>query len=111
MANNSDILNAKIPVPNVPFIGVDGQPTRPWLFWIISLFERTGGVAGVSSSSLQQQIINVIEHPSLLAVDEIMSNDAALPHFVATTALCLDVDAPPKAPMNPLISALMIGEA
>lgn len=110
MANNSNILNAKIPA-NVPFIGVDGQPAPPWIYFLISLFERTGGAAGVSSPSLQQQIINVIEYPSLLAVDEIMSNDAALPHFVAATALCLDVDAPSKATVNPLISALLIGEA
>lgn len=104
MTTNS--LSVTVPQPQIPFLNASGGPSREWLYYMLSILNRTGGIQGISSASLQQQIVS---HGVLDA----MEDDAPPPTSIAATvlmALTLADDAPRQA-MNPILASLLVSDA
>lgn len=99
MANPPSILNASLPQPNVPFL--DGNSvSRPWFYFLLSLFNRTGGLTPIIPVTLQQQI-------NALFVEVAMEDDAEAP-FAPGRLIMADqmlADALPVRPTDPLLAA------
>jgi hypothetical protein len=55
------ILLGRFPQPGVPFIDQStGNVSRAWLYYLLSLYYRTGEANGISSATLQQQIAGLM---------------------------------------------------
>ena len=48
------MIRQGMPQQTVPFVGADGIITPVWFPFIVSLYERTGGAAGVDVVTVQQ---------------------------------------------------------
>jgi hypothetical protein len=113
-------MSVTIPQPSVPFVGADGTIARPWLYYMVGIFNRTGGPTGMSSATLQQQIIGLqveeamddVAFPAAVPVFDVMSGDDSAPNPVVQTLLALSlVDDAPRASLNPFLASLLVADA
>jgi hypothetical protein len=98
---SDSLFNARIPQPPVPFLDTAGGISREWLYFMVAILNRTGGNAGISSGSLQEQIMSAVVFSASI-------NDT--PNAPAPLLMAADLlggDAPP-APSDPILAALMV---
>jgi hypothetical protein len=104
-------LSAQFPLPPDPFVGPDGQITRVWLYFLLALFNRTGGSLGLSSASLQKEITTLQNQTEALFVEQAMS-DEPIPQPISPAALLalslMDEQPPPT--LNPILASLMVSD-
>lgn len=96
-------LNATIPQPGAPFLTPEGGVSAPWLYYFISLLNRTGGQSGLSVATIQKQVAS-------LFVEAAMADVAASPATSAFTAPDVMADDVPRT-LNPFLAALMVADA
>lgn len=58
-------ITSNIPSPGVPLIGPDGRLVMVWFQFFMSMYTRTGGVAGQDSSALQLSLEDGATQPDL----------------------------------------------
>lgn len=106
MASN---IAAAVPLPPTPLVDASGNISRPWLYFLMALFNRTGGNQGVSLTALQQDIATLQQQAGALFVEDAMSDVAFPPPSVAPAAMFdLMADDVPRAPLNPFLAAMMV---
>lgn len=119
----SDPLSVNIPQPQIPFLNQAGGPSREWLYYMLTILNRTGGVQGISSAALQQQAVSSsvidafedVDFPPPFPAFSMASvmDDAHQPTSIAAAvlmALALSDDAPRPA-LNPILASLLVSDA
>lgn len=107
---SSSILNVTVPQPGIKFLDQDGEVSRVWYYFLISLFTRTGGNTPIPPSTLQNQVdalfaeatgqdVEFPPPPSVFSVlaAQAMADDARGPGinpFLAALAVETDVTQP-----------------
>lgn len=127
MPSAASSTNATIPLPPTPLVDASGNISRPWLYFLLSLFNRTGGAQGISVTVLQQDIAMLQQQAGALFVEEamadvpfpptgisfsmdaVMSDETPPPSIAPGTLLTLSlIDDVPRAPLNPFLAAMMV---
>ncbi len=121
MATNP--LSISIPQPQIPFLNDSGGLSREWLYYMLSMLNRTGGVKGISSANLEEQVqahsvmdaMEDIAFPSPFPAVSVFSVLDDVPPQVTSIfaavllALATADDAPP-APLNPFLASLVVSD-
>lgn len=106
MANPPSVLNSAPPQPNIPFLDDDGKTiSRPWFYYLMSLFFRTGGTTPIIPATLQQQINSLFV--------EVAMEDTAETGLSLARATLMDQalsDPPPIRTTDPILAALFASE-
>ncbi len=121
MATNP--LSINIPQPQIPFLNPNGGLSREWLYYMLSMLNRTGGIQGISSESLEDQVqsnsvlgaMEDIDFPSPFPAVSVFSVlDDAPPQttsiFAAVLLALATADDPPQAPLNPFLASLLVSD-
>ena len=59
--------NIALPPARVPLVDADGRITREWTLWFLAMFERAGGVQGLSNQELAGEAAGAQDYNKLLA--------------------------------------------
>lgn len=112
-------VTARMPAPDYPISDGQGKITIPWYYFLISIYGRTGGGPGISTTALQQQVGG-------LFVQEAMEDDVqpfptqalgTLEQQIAGVGVQVamideDADEAQQQPkqINPIIAALLVSD-
>ncbi len=122
MSQSQSPVNITVPQPNVSFIAPDGSISRPWLYYLIGLFYRTGGNTPIIPDDLQNQINALFveeafndlqERPVPVSFPVFMGEamaDTPMPLVAPILFGQFMADDVPRAVMNPIIAALMVSD-
>lgn len=103
-------LTAKVPIPPTPFVDGEGRISHEWLYFLIALFNRTGGAPGISLKVLQDEVIVLQKQAASLFIEDAFAQQSDAPAFQAVNpfvaALMMDGEITP-ATVNPFLAALM----
>lgn len=106
MATNP--LSVQLPQPQVPFLDPSGGVSKVWIYYFLTLLNRTGGVNGISVAGLQDQINTLFGEIASL---EVSIADADIPFAEPPPSIpagVFFVDEPPPPPINPYLAALLM---
>lgn len=114
---------AKVPIPNIPFLdATTGGPSRPWLYFFIALWGRTGG----SNPTTDEWNAGLVEHigAGLILASTTLSatgsgaidvsvafDDVQFPPPPVTLPVGIGQamgDDVPRAGLNPLLAAMAV---
>jgi hypothetical protein len=116
-------LSINVPQPGIPFLDPAGNVSRAWLYYLLTLLTRTGGVQGISSSEIViqttsvafQQSMDDVVFPAPFPVLSMVSamDDVPTPTSIAPAALLALslVDDAAQQPINPILAALLVSDA
>jgi len=134
-------LATTIPIPTTAFLTPEGNVSRPWLYFMLAIFNRTGGSAGISSFGLEKQLLGVQIQEAMdddvdarprvgMSLADVMSDDAGVRPSVGITLsdvlgddvqpvnrampvlLTLSLmDDVPRAQLNPFLASLLVADA
>lgn len=105
MANDPNILNATIPVPQLPLVDPrTGIISPQWMFYFISLDARTGGGGGGGGGSDGQLALILAQTLAGQSIFEGVGQEAP-----AQVGISIDTmfDDGPRIPVDPLLSYLI----
>lgn len=120
MASNP--LSITIPHPSVQVMNPDGSMSRAWIYYMLSLLNRTGGVQGVSSTDIQKQVVSNtvlsamddVEYPAPFPSISMESVLADAPDRTSIAAAVLTAlafaDDPHPAPVDPILASLLVSD-
>ena len=120
MATNP--LSVNVPQPSVPFLDQAGGVSRAWLYYLLTLLNRTGGVQGISSGEIViqtnavaiQTAMDDVEFPApspTFAMDVVMDDGPSMNSIANAALLALSIsDAEPGSPLNPIIASLLVSD-
>lgn len=103
--SSTTTINASLPQPNIPFLDENGNVSRAWFYFLLSLFYRTGGPTPVIPAVLQKQI-------NALFVQEAMNDvtDDGPPVSTAVLMADLFVDDAFRPLVNPFLAAFVVAD-
>jgi hypothetical protein len=116
-------ISINVPQPGIPFLDPAGNVSRAWLYYLLTLLTRTGGVQGISSSEIViqttsvafQQSMDDVVFPAPFPVLSMVSamDDVPTPTSIAPAALLALslVDDAAQQPINPILAALLVSDA
>ena len=111
MAAPSNITNASIPQAGIPFLDQGGNVSRPWLYFFLSLFNKTGGNTPVVPSTTLQQQIDALSVEIAMADVEFPPLPPVPPGTGAWIGEMLaDVPIVTRPALNPILAALMVAD-
>lgn len=115
-------LNAFVPQPTSPIWDATGNLSREWQYFFTTILNRTGGAAGISSATVQQQAavavsiqtMDDVEFPPpgpMFSMSDAMGEDVPKQSWASpvllSSALADDVQ---RAPINPFLASLLVSD-
>lgn len=105
-------IGTTTPIPSTPMVDPSGNITRPWLYFLLALFNRTGGAVGVSLVDIEKEVATLQQQATSLFVEESMSDVPGPAPLAPGALLTLSlVDDVPPAQINPFLASLLIADA
>lgn len=101
--NPNSILNSRLPQPAIPFLDETGNVSRPWFYFLLSIYNRTGGTTPLPPVNYGPQIQAAITGALLAGIE------AAPPSPASVAALAAMLVPPAPAPaLSPFLPAYII---
>lgn len=122
MANPVNGLATRIPQPATSFVDANGGISREWLYYMIAIFNRTGGASGISSAMLQgnsalslvADAMDEMTFPTTgvtISIDDFMGDQGVAPVANPFLAALLTTDQGERAVVNPFLASLLVADA
>lgn len=100
----SQSIIISVPQPNIPFLDEYGNVSRAWFYFLLGIFNRTGGGTPTPPVPI------LIDQINALFVEAAMVDDNPQPKQISPFLSSILDDSPQPKQVNPFLAALMVAE-